>query len=375
MWLSELEVHTRDRIEAIRPDSFGWRRVAQPYVGGDPVNYIRFAREMQDFSAAHVREPMFSFVTKLWLTPLGGLDVAVSFASMTFSVLAVLATWGLGRYAFGAWVGGLAALGLALDKDMVTWAADGWRDDAVTFFTVATCLALVRLIDRPSWGWAIVTGVVAAGAVLTRVTMLSCLLPGLALVVVLSAGPWRVRVSRAALVGVVALTLAAPYFVNCWRVYGDPLYAINYHTRFYRARSGEAYDQPMSVGAYLRQRLRQDPAETVRVGLAGVTTYPFLMKWTGFDFWWNGLGRLLAVLSAAGILLLATSRRGTVLLVLLVTSLVPYAFTWQIPGGAEWRFTMHAYPTYLLSAALALVALVQFGARLLAPVPAREEPT
>ena len=35
--------------------------------------------------------------------------------------------------------------------------------------------------------------------------------------------------------------------------------------------------------------------------------------------------------------------------------LLPYAFTWGIPGGGEWRFTMPAYPFYLVAAALALV--------------------
>jgi hypothetical protein len=39
----------------------------------------------------------------------------------------------------------------------------------------------------------------------------------------------------------------------------------------------------------------------------------------------------------------------------LPASLVPYAFTWQIPGGAEWRFTMHAYP-FCFIAACAMVA-------------------
>jgi len=42
---------------------------------------------------------------------------------------------------------------------------------------------------------------------------------------------------------------------------------------------------------------------------------------------------------------------GRWLLMLLVSSLLPYAFTWEIPGGAEWRFTMHAYPIYLIAAA------------------------
>jgi len=41
---------------------------------------------------------------------------------------------------------------------------------------------------------------------------------------------------------------------------------------------------------------------------------------------------------------------GRLLLVLLVTSLIPYALTWTVGGGREWRFTEHAYPIYLVLA-------------------------
>ena len=34
----------------------------------------------------------------------------------------------------------------------------------------------------------------------------------------------------------VTTALVAPYLINCARAFGDPLYSINYHTKFYRAR-------------------------------------------------------------------------------------------------------------------------------------------
>ncbi len=39
---------------------------------------------------------------------------------------------------------------------------------------------------------------------------------------------------------------------------------------------------------------------------------------------------------------------------MLALSVVPYAFTWHIDGGGEWRFTMLAYPIYLIASALAI---------------------
>ena len=56
-------------------------------------------------------------------------------------------------------------------------------------------------------------------------------------------------------------------------------------------------------------------------------------------------------------------RTGRFLLLLLALSVVPYAFTWHIDGGGEWRFTMLAYPIYLIAAALAIERLVRIALR------------
>ena len=51
--------------------------------------------------------------------------------------------------------------------------------------------------------------------------------------------------------------------------------------------------------------------------------------------------------------------QGTEMVTGAIGSGVPFAFTWDIPGGAEWRFTLHAYPLLLLSAATALTAALR----------------
>jgi hypothetical protein len=60
-------------------------------------------------------------------------------------------------------------------------------------------------------------------------------------------------------------------------------------------------------------------------------------------------------MGAVGLVLMAATPQGRLLWVLLLGTLLPYAFTWAIPGGGEWRFTLPAYPFYLIAAALALV--------------------
>src|SRR5262249_2080503 len=67
--------------------------------------------------------------------------------------------------------------------------------------------------------------------------------------------------------------------------------------------------------------------------------------------------RLLAAAAVVGLLLLLFSVQGRLFLLVLISSLIPYAFTYEIPGGSEWRFTMHAYPFYMIASAFCLVIL------------------
>jgi 4-amino-4-deoxy-L-arabinose transferase-like glycosyltransferase len=326
---------------------------------------LKIARGMTSFYAAHVREPVHPWATRQFLALMADQDVAVSFASALCSVLAVAATYLLGAYAFSRWVGLAAAFALAIERDVIAWSAEGWRDDGMMAMFVLAAWACLRVADRPTVLNAIVAGVVAGLAVLTRITTLTFLLPAIALIA--WRGVWPTRSSRfaclraAVIVAIVMAAVAAPYIINCWRTFGDPLYSINAHTVFYRARAGLSFDRPMTVGSYLGMRWHQDPAELLWTGLQGLTTYPFDIKWVGFDYWKRGIGTPLMWLSMIGLALGLLTRNGRFLAILLLASLVPYAFTWRIQGGGEWRFTMHAYPIYLFAAALAIERLVAFG--------------
>jgi hypothetical protein len=369
-WAREVQLHAAERVARLRPPRLGLSPVPNPYVGGDPFTYIRSAREMRGFYAGSVREPVFLLVTRWFLRLLDQQDVAVSFASASFSLLAVVATWLLGRLAVSRWVGLLAALGMAIEARVISWGVDGWRDDAFTFFMVLSAYALLRCYRRPSIGNAMLAGVVGAGACLTRITSLSFLLPGLLCLLFVPRDRRlrdRLRTTLAA-TGVMAV-LIAPYLVNCARAYGDPFYAINYHTAFYESREGRAASPSVlqpgqeSVARYVGSRLRARPLRTIDTLASGLTAYPFDNKWEGFEGWWPGLGSVLRWSAPAGLLLMLMSGEGRLLLLLLVASLAPYAFTWNIRGGAEWRFTMHAYPVFLIAAFLAWQQAIGFVRR------------
>jgi len=343
-------------IRALHPASLRWQPALEGY-SGDPYNYLVRAREMDGFYEPNVREPLFPFVTRLLLKALGDRNLAVNAASALFSTLAVLATYLLGAYAFSPAVGLGAALGMAMHRDTIWFGVEGFRDDAFTLFVVASALTLLRLRERPTVGRAIVAGLAGGGALLSRITSFSFLVPAFALVA-RGRGPDTATRRRAlALSAVVVLAVAGPYLLGCALEYGDPLYAVNFHTKFYRSRSGIDYDSSMGWMEYLRTGFR--PFHLVDTGLTGLTTYPFANKWVGFDYISPWVGRILAPAAVAGLVLFLGSATGRLLLVALVTSLLPYAFTWPVPGGAEWRFTMHALPLYLIAACLALTRAAQ----------------
>lgn len=374
-WWVRLQGGVADLVQAIRPESFAWPRGEFPY-RFDAKSYIDSARAMTHFYEARLREPLFVFSTKVgqWLT--GDQDIAVSMVSGFFSTLIILATYVLGRSIGGAAVGLLGALFIAIERELIWTGTAGYRDDLFTLLTVLFAYACIRLYDRPSMRAAVATGVIAGLACLTRITALSFVVPGL-LAVALSHGLGGLReVYRPALVsGLIAMILLAPFLVTCWMEFGDPLYSINWHAGFYSTRAGmEGTEAAEGSGSFLVSQLRDQPARTVHTGLRGLTAYPWGNKWHGLsDHWGSPLGGALKWLSVIGVLMWIWLPKGRMALWVFVASMLPFAFTWELPGGAQWRLTMHAYAFLLPAAAYAVVEPFRWGRRLVAAPESRGE--
>ena len=325
----------------------------------DPYTYLQRAREMNSFYGAHYREPVFPFVVKFFLWMLNDQDIAVSFASATFSVLCVLATYFMGALAFSRWVGCAAALGMAVEHNAIAWGVAGWRDDAFAFAVALSICAMLYYRRKPSVGSAVALGASAALACLTRIFSVSFLAPGFFFLLVSTAGSWSQRLRGVVIAALTATALVAPYLVNCWREFGDPLYTLNYQPLYYlAAEQAQSSTTPGAVG-YIGEKLVNAPYRTLDTWALGMTSYPFLNKWSGFDPWLPGLGYWLAGAALLGLILFAASGNGRLLLVALASAQVPFAFTW--PLSSDWRYTEFTYPFLLVAAGLVITSAAAFA--------------
>jgi hypothetical protein len=360
-WLAAMQTPVTAAAAAITPD-WPWRKDATPYAGGDPINYLKFAREMTNFYAAHVREPMFPAMTRIGLVLTGNADVGVSMTSIAFALLALVATYALGALVASPAVGLAAAAMLAIDQSAVIWAIGGWRDELFAFFAVSCAWAWTRFSREPTRANAVLAGVLSGGACLTRITTIALIAPAVIWIVATSNQPLRtdgefsarrrgadIRAKVALAVGVMAI-LVAPFLINCAIATGDPFYAINNHTDFYLKREGAVDVQPISAVNYSLDKFESLPIAATDNAVRGVFVYPFANKWVGLDEWLPGLGTVLAYLAIAGLVGWLWSRDGRLLLCMFFVSLIPFSMTWTVLGGAEWRLTLFAYSFYLVAA-------------------------
>ncbi len=362
-WLQVLQRGSQALVADLRHPVGEWQPEPEfPHKDGrsthyrsDPYTYLERAREMRSFYGAHYREPVFPFVVKAWLWLLDDQDVAVSFASASFSVLCVLLAYFMGSMAFSRWVGCAAALGMAIEREVISWGVAGWRDDAFTFAVMFSVCSMFAYRRKPSVASAVALGVAAGLACLTRIFSLSFLGPGFLYLLLWSPGPWRHRL-RGVLIGTaIMVVLVLPYLANCWRVYGDPLYTLNYQPLSYLAWEGAQTSTPPGAVGYIGEKLLTAPFQTLDTAALGMTAYPFLNKWDGFEPWMPGLGHWLAGAALLGLVLFTASEKGRLLLVILASAQVPFAFTWRL--SADWRYTEFTYPFFLVAAGLVVTSV------------------
>ncbi|MEO5740897.1 MAG: glycosyltransferase family 39 protein [Vicinamibacterales bacterium] len=345
-WLASMQPVVRASASTITPD-WRWPRVATPYVGSDAVNYLKSAREMRRFYAAHVREPMFPAATRIGLMLTGGADVGISVATITFAALTLVATYALGALIASPMVGLAAAAMLGTDRTAVLYSIEGWRDELFAVFAIFCTWAWIRFARRPTTTNAVIAGALSGCACLTRITAISLIAP--AILWLLATRGRAIQRELAIAVGTMAV-LVAPFLINCAIATGDPFYALNNHTEFYLKREGAADTRPISAVRYSLEKFESRPIAATDNAVRGLFTYPFSNKWDGLDQWYPGLGTVLSYLAIAGLVAWLWLPEGRLMLLMLFGGLAPFSMTWMVPGGAEWRLTFFAYAFYLIAA-------------------------
>jgi hypothetical protein len=350
-------------VASIRPSRVHWTPEPRPYVGGDPITYIEYGRDMRSFYEPHVREPVFRAMTHAGLWALDDQDAGVSLASAAGSTLSIFATYLVGAALLSPAAGLVAAALSATELEMVTWGVDGWRDDTFTTTVLLSVWAMLRLRRRPSLGNAVLVGLTCGASCLTRITAFTFIVPALIWLLIDHPPsqperpdiPRRLRAQMVAIAAALMTAVVAPYLISCAIATGDPLIAINYHTAYYRFAEERPIDKPMSAAEYLRGKFAERPLRTLDTGVNGLVLQPFVTKWNGFEEWVHGARTILIPLAIAGLAAMPFFGSGRLVLVALLGSLLPYIFTWNVGGGGAWRFTMHAYPFFLVAVGVAVV--------------------
>ena len=112
-----------------------------------------------------------------------------------------------------------------------------------------------------------------------------------------------------------------------------------------------------STASYVARKIAQRPIEMIDTVARGLTTYPFTNKWRGLADWMTGLREWASLAALAGLVILAASPPGRLLLIVMVTSLLPFSLTWTV--DPDYRFTVFVYPMLLIAAAVACDAAVR----------------
>jgi hypothetical protein len=334
---------------SLRPDTWAWEKTLVPYAGGDPVHYIDFARAMMGFFDAHVREPLFVAWSRLFIVDLGMGDFGISVASMIASCALVAATYLFAYSQFGRTAAVISALLLAADPAEISLSVEGWRDGAFAASFVLALWGLERARQDPSRSKGAALGAILGASCLLRLSALSYAAPAILALALSGPGPRPRRLAAAGWALAGAVLLLGPYLLSCAIAYGDPLHAVNYHLRYYRPAIGSGAAPPATAASAYIFSL-QDPWGRADTLFEGLTSYPFLSKWTALELWFGSATVLIGAASALGLVGFVAFPAGRRILMLTGLALVPFAFTWPVPGGSEYRFTLLAYPVYLAAA-------------------------
>lgn len=216
----------------------------------DAARYREIANEMKLFYDGQEREPLFILLSKLSLNLFGNSDSSLRILSYILSVLLIPAIYKTGKELWGKLPGMTAAILIAGSSE---WAWNGARGMRLELFTLSLfpMTWAVFTSNPPEKGkHAVWLGLSAATTTLVRLTSLwFCLAAG---AYAISRRGWDKKLLLK--FAVLAAAPILPYLIYCGVQFGDPMYAVNRHIKFYRN-----YELVNQEGGITEEQMVRDP--------------------------------------------------------------------------------------------------------------------
>jgi hypothetical protein len=196
----------------------------------DAARYRVIANEMMLFYDGQEREPLFILLSKVSLILFGNSDSSLRVLTYILSVLMIPAIYKTGKELWGILPGMTAAILIAGSGE---WAWSGARGMRLELFTLSLFPMTWAVFTKkpPKNGKHILwLGLSAAAATLVRLTSLWFCLAAGGYAIWQRGWDKRLFMKFAFLAAVPIL----PYLLYCGIKFGDPMYAVNRHIKFYR---------------------------------------------------------------------------------------------------------------------------------------------
>lgn len=199
----------------------------------DVVSYMQIAQSMTSLYDTQHREPMWIWLTRLWLDLTGWGALQMRLLSLVLSFLMIALAYKLFRdYTGRPALGALVAFLLCVNPYLIRLSVRGLREEA--YSSAVLVLAYFVLVPAPklalraqAW-WMAVAG---AAAQLMRFNSHTFIVP---LILVWgwrqAARQWR----YVALPLLLILAVSLPHVAYNYKTYGDPMYSVNLHFRWFR---------------------------------------------------------------------------------------------------------------------------------------------
>lgn len=338
-----------ERMRPLLPDYRAFYRPNfrdSPY-RADVRSYLDRAATMRPstFYDASFREPFYVVLVKLFVWLSGGREIGALLQSLFFSIAVLPLVFVLATRWLGRWWAVAALVPIVLHEWLVFEAPSGYRVSAYSFFLLCFAASVFLPSTKPGMARAVLWGVLGAMVCLIRLTGASFVVPLLILAgwTARKEGGWKAC-------GIALLTmvvLVGPYLLSCYRVHGDPFYAISFHTEFWlRAEGPDRGGNQVNVFRYLLEF--HGMGELLAGELRGLTILPVRSFWNGLRHF-PLLGWLVLVGGLVG-LILSLPTRFRFLFVAYLGHLIPFAYIQNFPSGRAPRFVMPAFFFLVLAA-------------------------